>query len=122
MVTNKICLSAPLKPNAKFAEILVKKLKDTKNSNNPINNRKEKITYFRDGNYKSKKRYEKGDVSCTKTELVGTIIDNATTSSSVTLSATWFDLIVEPISTGNTAELTLNKKVLFEIIKNNFSK
>ena len=52
---DRIYPSAPLE-NIDLAQRLEKKLNDANSFNNHINNIKEKITYFKDKNHKSKKR------------------------------------------------------------------
>ena len=52
---DRIYPSAPLE-NIDLEQRLVKKLNDANSFNNHINNIKEKITYFKDKNHKSKKR------------------------------------------------------------------
>ena len=56
--TNRIYPSAPLENNDPEKR-LEKKLKDVNSFNNHINNTKELITYFKDKNKKSKKKYKK---------------------------------------------------------------
>ena len=55
---DNLYLSAPLE-NIDLEQRLEKKLNDVKSFNNSINNIKELITYFKDKNQKSKRRYKK---------------------------------------------------------------
>ena len=50
--------SAPLLENIDLENRLGKKINDVNSFNNHINNIKEMITYFKDKNNKSKKRYK----------------------------------------------------------------
>ena len=58
--TLKLYPSAPLEnTNNNLEERLEKRLSDVNSFNNSVNNIKEMITYFKDVNKKSKKRYKK---------------------------------------------------------------
>ena len=57
--TDKLYPSAPLLENIDLEKRLEKKINDVNSFNNHINNIKEMITYFRDKNHKSKKKYKK---------------------------------------------------------------
>ena len=57
--TDRIYPSAPLKKDKNLERRLEKKLNDVNSFNNHINNNKEMITYFKDKNSKSKKKYKK---------------------------------------------------------------
>ena len=50
--------SAPLEKNIDLEQRLEKKLNDVNSFNNHINNIKELISYFKDKNNKSKKKYK----------------------------------------------------------------
>ena len=50
--------SAPLLENIDLEKRLEKRISDVYSFNNHINNIKEMITYFKDKNHKSKKRYK----------------------------------------------------------------
>ena len=76
------------------------------------------ITYFGDKNNKSKKK-------CKKVKSITTILKSfdrfvviATSSSSITLSLTGISLIAIPISTATAFGLSIDNKVIFEIIEN----
>ena len=77
------------------------------------------ITYFKDKNNKSKKKYEKFKMLSTIFKSFDTIVIIAKTSSSVTLSLTGVGLLVKPISTGIARWLTNSNIVLYEIIRKN---
>ena len=76
------------------------------------------ITYFKDKNNKSKKKYNKY-----KTIIIlksfDAFVNFATTLSSVMLSLTAIGLIVIPISTASACGLSNGNKVLSKIIKKN---
>ena len=57
--TDRLYPSAPLLENGDLEPRLEKKLKDFNSFNNHISNIKELIIYFKDKNYRSKKRYKK---------------------------------------------------------------
>ena len=75
------------------------------------------ITYFKDKNYKSKKKYKKLKMLSTILNSFDTIVIIATTSSFITLSLTGIGLIVIPISTATTCGLSIGNKILYEIIR-----
>ena len=58
------------------------------------------ITYFKDENNKSKKKYEKYETLTTILKSFDTFVVIATTSTSITLSLTGIDLIAIPRTTG----------------------
>ena len=79
------------------------------------------ITYFKDRNHKSVKKFKKYKILTTilkSFDIFGIIV---TTTTSSTLSLTGFGLIVIPIPTGIASRLTIISKVKFEIVmpKNN---
>ena len=80
------------------------------------------ITYFKDKNNISKKRYKKYRTITTILKSFDTIVIIATTSSSITLSLTGIGLIVIPISTATACGLSIGNKVLYEIIINKYNK
>ena len=57
--TDRLYPSAPLEKDINLEQRLEKKLNDVNSFNNHINNIKEMITYFKDRNNKSKKKYKK---------------------------------------------------------------
>ena len=56
--TDKLYPSAPLLENIDLEKRLEKKINVVNSFNNHVNNIKELITYFKDKNHKSKKRYK----------------------------------------------------------------
>ena len=56
--TDRLYPSAPLQKNIDLEQRLEKRLSDVNTFDNHINNIKEMITYFKDRNNKSKKRYK----------------------------------------------------------------
>ena len=80
------------------------------------------ITYFKDKNSKSKKRYINYKTLNTMLEYVDSIVIIGATSTSITLSITGVGLIVLPISTGIACTLSLGNKVLPKIIINKYNK
>ena len=89
--------SAPLKKNG-LKQSLEKKLNDVNSFNNSINNFKEMITYFKDKNQKSKKKYKNFKTLNTVLESGDSIIIIRATSTSIILSITGVGLIVLPLS------------------------
>ena len=83
--------------NIDLEQRLEKKINDVNSFNNHINNIKEKITYFKDKNHKSKKRYKNNKTMTTILKSFDTIVIIATTSRSISLSLIRFGLIVIPI-------------------------
>ena len=53
---------------------------------------------------------------------IDTIVINATTSSSITLSPTGIGLIIIPISTASACALSTGNKVLYQMIINKYNK
>ena len=76
------------------------------------------ITYFKDKNNKSKKRYKNYKTLNAILETVDSIVIIATTSVSITLSITGIGLIVLPISAGIACVLSLCNKALHKLFKN----
>ena len=101
---------------------LEKKLKDVKSFNNSTNNLKEMITYFKDENNQSKKRYKNYKPLNTVLESVDSINNIGATSTSKTLSITGIGLNVLPISAGFACALSLVNKVLNKLIINKYYK
>ena len=79
------------------------------------------ITYFKNKNDKSKKKYKKYKTLTATIKSFDTFVIIATTSSFNTLSLTGIGLIAIPISTATACGLSIGNKVLFErvINKNN---
>ena len=82
--TDRLYPSAPL-GNIDLEQRIQKKLKDVNSFINHNNNIKEMITYFKDKNYQSKKKYKKNKTITTILKSFDTIVIIATTSSSITL-------------------------------------
>ena len=80
------------------------------------------ITYFKDKNHKSKKKYKNLKSLNTVLELVDSIIIIGATSTSTTRSITGIGLIVSPISVGIACVLSLSSKVLHRLIINKYNK
>ena len=80
------------------------------------------ITYFKDKNNKSKKRYKNYKTLNTILESADSIVIIGTTSTSITLSVTGIGLIVLPISAGIACTLSLGNKILHKIILNKYNK
>ena len=120
--TDTLYPSAPLEKDIILEQRLEKKLIDVNSFNNSINIIKEMITYFKDKNNKSKKKYRKYKMITTLLKSFDTFVIIAKTSSSITLSLTGIGLIVIPISTASACVLSIGNKVLYEIIINKYNK
>ena len=113
--------SAPLE-NIDLEKRLEKKINDVNNFNNHINNIKEMITYFKDNNNKSKRKYKNYKTLNTILESVDSIVIIGATSTSITLSITGIGLIILPISAGIACTLSLGNKVLHKLVMNKYNK
>ena len=80
------------------------------------------ITYFKDRNNKSKKRYKKYKTLNTILESVDSIVIIGATSTSITLSVTGVGLIILPISAGIACTLSLGNKIKHKLIINKYNK
>ena len=120
--TDKLYPSAPILENIDLEKRLEKKLNDVNSFNNHISNIKEMITYFKDKNNKSKKRYKNYRTLNTVLESVDSIIIIGARSTSIALSITGFGLIILPISAGFACSLSLSNKVLHKLIINKYNK
>ena len=80
------------------------------------------ITYFKDKNHKSKKRYKNYKTLNTVLESVDSIVIIGATSTSITLSVTGIGLIVLPISAGIACGISLGNKILHKLIRNKYNK
>ena len=96
-----------------------KKLNDVISFNNSINNNKDMITYFKDKNNKSKKRYKKFKTLTTLSKSFDTFVFVSRTSISITLSLTGIGLIAIPKSSGIACGSTISNKVKYEIVMQN---
>ena len=119
---DKLYPSAPLLENSDLEERLEKKINDVNSFNNHVNNIKEMITYFKDKNHKSKRRYKNYKTLNTILESVDSIVIIGATSTSITLSTTGIGLIILPISAGIACTLSLGNKVLHKLIINKYNK
>ena len=113
--------SAPLE-NIDLEQRLERKINDVNSFNNHIKNNKEMITYFKDKNHKSKKKYKIYKTLNTILESVDSIVIIGATSTSITLSITGIGLINLPISAGIACGLSLSNKVLHKVITNKNNK
>ena len=80
------------------------------------------ITYFKDKNHKSKKKYKNYKTLNTILESVDSIVIIGTTSISITLSVTGVGLNILPVSAGIACALSLGNKVLHKLIINKYNK
>ena len=119
---DKLYPSAPLLENIDLEKRLEKKINDVNSFINHVNNIKEMITYFKDKNNKSKKKYKIYETLNTILESVDSIVIIAATSTSITLSVTGIGLIVLPISAWIACTLSLGNKVLHKLIINKYKK
>ena len=120
--TDKSYPSAPLLEKIDLEKRLEKKINDVNSFNNHVNNLKEMITYFKDKNHKSKKRYKIYKTLNTVLESVDSIVIIGATSTSITLSITGIGLIILPISAGIACTVSLGNKVLHKLIINIYNK
>ena len=74
------------------------------------------ITYFKDKNNKSKKKYKKYGKLTTILDSFDTIFIMATTSSPIRLSLTRIGLIVIPISAATAYGLSIGNKIVYQIV------
>ena len=88
--TDRLHPTAPLE-NIDLEQRLEKKINDVNSFNNHIYNIKEMITYFKDKNHKSKKRYKNYKTLNLILESVDSIVIIGATSTSTTLYWCWFD-------------------------------
>ena len=101
---------------------LEKKIIDVDSFNNHINNIKEMITYFKNKNHISKKKYKKYKTPNTILESIDSIVIIGATSILTTLSIAGIGLIVLPLSAGIACTLSLGNKVLHKIIIKKYNK
>ena len=76
------------------------------------------ITYFKDKNHRSKKKYKIYKTLNTVLESVDSIVIIGATSTSRTFSITGIGLIVLPISAGIACTLSLGNKILQKLFIN----
>ena len=79
-------------------------------------------TFFKDKNYKSKKRYKNYKTLNTVLESVDSIVIIAATSTSIGLSVIGVGLIILPISAGIASGISLGNKILQKLIINKYNK
>ena len=120
--TDKLYPSAPLLENIDLEKRLEKRISDVNSFNNHISNIKEMITYFKDKNNNSKKKYKNYKTLNTILESVDSIVIIGATSTSITLSISGIGLFVLPISAGIACCLSLGNKILHKIIINKYNK
>ena len=118
----KLYPSAPLLENIDLEKRLEKKINGVNSFKNHINKIKEKITYFKDKNHESKKRYKNYKTLNLVLESVDSIVIIAATSTSITLSITGIGLILLPISAGIACSLSLGNEVLHKLNINKYNK
>ena len=80
------------------------------------------ISYFKDKNHKSKKKYKNYKTLNTVLESIDGIVIIAATSTTITLSVTGIGLIILPISAGIACGLSFSNKVLHKLIINKYNK
>ena len=80
------------------------------------------ITYFKEKNNKSKKKYKNYKTLNTTLESVDSFVIIGATSTFITLSITGVGLIFLPISAGIVCTLSLSNKVLHKLILNKYNK
>ena len=113
--------TAPLE-NIDLEQRLEKKSNDVNSFKNHINNIKEMITYFKDKNNKSKKRYKKDKTPNAILESVDSIVIIGATSTSITLSVTGVGLTIPQKSAGIACTLSLDNKVIHELMISKYNK
>ena len=119
--TFKLYPSAPLEKND-IEKRLEKKLNYVNTFNNHVSNIKEMITYFKDKNHKSKRKFKKFKMITTKLKSFDTFVIVATTSTSITVSITGIALIAIRISTARACGLANSNKVIREIVLQKYDK
>ena len=119
---DKLNPSAPLLENIDLEKRLEKKLNDVNSFNNHISRINEMITYFKEKNYKSKKKGKKYKTITSILKTFDTFVIIAATSSSVTLSLTGIGLIVIPLSTASACALSTGNEVFYAVIINKYNK
>ena len=87
-----------------------------------INNIREMITFFKDKNNKSKRKYKNGKTLNTILESVDSIIIIEATSTSITLLITGVGLVILPITARSARTLSLGNNVVPKLIINKYKK
>ena len=80
------------------------------------------ITYFKDKNIKSKKKYKNYKTLNAVLESVDSIVIIGATSTSITLSITGIGMIVLPISAAIACSISLCNKIFHNLIINKYNK
>ena len=109
--TDRLYPSATLE-NIDLEQRLEKKNNDVNSFNNHINNVKEMITYFKDKNHKSTKKYKNYKTLNAILESVESILIIGATSTSIILSIIGFGLNILPISAGIALTISIGNKIL----------
>ena len=121
--TDRIYPPSPVEnKNVDLEQRIEKKLNDVNIFNISNENIKEMTTYFKDKNYKSKKKIKKHNMSTTFLKSFDTIVNSATTSSSITVSIPGNELTVIPKSAATACGLTSNNMVKYEIVLQKYNK
>ena len=121
--TDRLYPSAPVEnKNIDLEQRLENKLNDCNSFKYHINNINEMITYFKDKNNKPKEKYKKYKMITTLLKSFDTFVTIDTKTSSITLSLTGIGLIAISKSTTTACGLSVDKKVLYEIIMNKYNK
>ena len=106
--TERLYPSAPVEnKHIDLEQRLEKKLNDVNSSNNSVNKINHMITYFKNKNHNSKKRYKNYKTLTSILESVNTVVIIGATKTSVTLSVTGVGWIVVPLCAGNACSLSL---------------
>ena len=95
----------------RIATEIRKKMHDANSFNNSLINIKQMITYCKDENHKSEKKYREYKILTTIKKSVDTFVIIATTSNSITLYFTGNGLIVSKLSTGIAWGLKISIKL-----------
>ena len=119
--SDRLYPSKPIENNG-LEQRLEQKLNGVFTFNYSITNIKELITYFKDKNHKSKKRYKNYETLNTILDSVDTVVIIGSTSTSKTLPITGVGLILLPIPTGIACTLSFGIKVLHKIMIDNCNK
>ena len=120
--TERLNPSAPLEKNDQLERRIEKRLSDVNSFNNSTNNIKQLLTFFKDKNYKSEKKYENYKRVTTILKSIDTFVIIATTSSSITLSLTGLGLTLIPTSSSIACGLTISNKKIYETIMRKYNK
>ena len=121
--TDRLYQSAPFEnKNIDLEQWLENKLNDCNSFKYHINNINEMTTYFKDKNNKPKEKYKKYKRITTLLKSFDTFVTIDTITSSITLSLTGIGLIAISKSTATACGLSVDKKVLYEIIVNKYNK